>query len=240
LNVTSSTHIDTVGYAPSSYQALAGEYYDPGLHPTCDALGRASHIAISGLLPIPRDGARILEVGAGKGCLSAPWLQSVRTLIESDVSIEMLRHRERTSPGHAAVFDGEKMAIKDKAIDVIVSGLGDPYNTRAFWEECERCLALDGLMVWSTPSHAWARRWRMQGSEPEYAARFDLANGAIEYVRSIVLPEASQNRLLEEAGLRAIRTLPVAAGRAAPLPPKVTSVLRPDDPLVVGYLIARV
>lgn len=180
----------------------------------------------------------MLEIGAGRGSLPKPWREQVRSYLAADVSEAMVRCIRPGPPSQSrAVFSGEAMPIRDGSVDVILSGLGDPYNTSDFWRECARCLAPDGEVIWTTPSFIWASRWRALSHEPAQAARFELIDGSIEYLKSIVLPAEAQARLVAAAGLRITEIVEVPARRARPIPRKVSQVLSDSEALVVGYRI---
>lgn len=179
------------GYAP-----IAGEYYDPALHPTSHALGEASRELIVPELEGLR--GRVLEVGAGRG-LVAQVVAAPVEVVTSDVEPEMLSYAG--SIPRRVLADATALPFHDESFDLVVAGLGDPYNQAAFWGECHRVLRRDGRVVYTTPSYRWARAFRAEEGAPLNRAVFERGDGVTIAVPSTILEEPQQLELIERSGL---------------------------------------
>jgi SAM-dependent methyltransferase len=122
-------------------------------------------------------------------------------LILSDQSPEMLSMSAIRNYDNRLILDAERLSIQSGSLDAVVASLGDPYNTSAFWRECARVLRPGGRVFFTTPAFAWAHTFREETGAPMMAAEFDLAQGGILLVPSVVLKPTTQAELIRSAGL---------------------------------------
>lgn len=168
----------------SSYSQVAAEYYDTELHPTCASLHELSSQYLLPKLQSLSGQERILETGSGRSIVAPCWrslghpLDSV-TLLDS--SPEMLAYSAewRSHGAHLLVADAERTDLPAGSFDIIVSSLGDPYNTGRFWSEVARLLSRDGKCYFTTPAVEWASAFRPP--ESRSAAEFVRADGAVPH-----------------------------------------------------------
>jgi SAM-dependent methyltransferase len=234
--MTSSTAPLTHG----AYERLAGEYYDAERHPTCANFREASRQLIDRLLPSPPLG-RICETGAGDSLL-APLLADrgwdLGGLLLTDASPAMLAHSEGWANAGAqlSVAEAESLPVPSSSLDLVVASLGDPYDDDGLWAEVSRTLRDGGRCVFTTPSWQWAMAFRADARGFDLA-EFTLADGTVLSVPSRIRPSAEERLLIERHGLRILGEAE-APRRAltSSLSPKL-AMLRPDDPVVVGYLV---
>lgn len=196
-------HVDT---RFSNYEAIASEYYDERRHPTCANFFELSKQFIEPrLLARPSLGAGILEVGAGKSVVAlslAHYRKSISDVTLLDQSAGMLRHSQCWSKKVRAIVVGDacNSGLPDSSFDLVVSSLGDPYNSELFWAEAYRLLVSGGVCLYTTPAWEWASRFRVE-TNPS-AAEFSLSSGAKVYVRSNVPQTEVQRDTMRAAGFR--------------------------------------
>ncbi len=223
--------------ALASYAQLALEYYDPQRHPTCANLREASAALLREWISVHAEsGAAVLETGAGRSLATdlANQLGLRVALTVSDKSPEMLAKTPLSFGEGRIILDAECMAVQNSSFDVIVSSLGDPYNTEAFWRECARILRPNGYVFFTTPSFAWASRFRTETGAPAMAAEFWLAEGRTLFVPSFVFSHAAQKRMIHATGLRVEAVEEVHASEIRNT--TRSSKLR-DCALVTGYCV---
>lgn len=227
--------------ALSGYAALAREYYDRDLHPTCASFREGSELLLERLLPAEvAAGGRPVEVGSGASLL-APWLERhglpLDDALLTDDSAEMLEHsREWAECGAALeVAPASALPVRDGGARLLVASLADPYDEAALWAEIRRVLAPAAVAVVTTPSWAWASRFR-EGEGPHDRARFVLRSGEELYVPSYVRPPEQEVALIERHGPRLDAVAGVRLAELSTRAPKL-GVLGPDDDVVVGYRV---
>jgi SAM-dependent methyltransferase len=187
------------------YEEVADEYYDASRHPTCANFAELSTRFLSDRL-----GSRlsrysnILEVGCGRSTI-AGLLTSTGTSVEKltllDSSPRMLSYSApwRDRGATLVVADARATKLRGGDYDLIVASLGDPYNGQPFWTEVNRLLAVDGLCLFTTPSHEWAKRFR---HDTDFAyAEFALSDGRAVRVPSHIVSVPAQKALIESCGL---------------------------------------
>ena len=217
-----------------TYTDLSGEYYDAKKHPTCANFREASLVLSDHwLAALALPSSSVLEVGAGASIV-ADWISGgdrmVASLVATDISREMLTYSYRS---HIAakyiVCNAEILPFAAGSFDIVVSSLGDPYNTPQFWKEAARALRSGGYVLFTTPSHEWALKFRGETETAEFA----LSDGRVISVPSYVKASYEQRQLMEDNALTLIdsRAIEDAALRLTPRSPK----LRPG-PVVSGYL----
>jgi SAM-dependent methyltransferase len=191
-----------------AYNVIGPEYYDTNRHPTCANFRDAS---VHGLRPwlhqycIPD--ARILEVGAGKSILLEYLKENnvkVSRLIVTDASPTMLNYSRKIETGQdqLMVAMASCLPLVDHDMMAIVASLGDPYNEIGFWCEAYRVLCPNGHILFTTPSHEWARAFRKDCNGN--ASEFELNDGRKIYAPSIILEVNNQIDLMRSAGFRTL------------------------------------
>jgi ubiquinone/menaquinone biosynthesis C-methylase UbiE len=226
------------------YSAVAGEYYDAALHPTCANFGELSRRYIE--RRIDRLLARtrtILEVGAGRSVV-AKILKEHRSKVELtllDSSSEMLSaSQDWAKSSNFVVADAQSTGLPQGYFDLVISSLGDPYNTFEFWREISRLLQPNGICLFTTPAPEWARSFRDMSNLKE--AEFILSTGATVRVPSFVPSHEEQLALVESAGLKveSVEVFSVSdlTGRVSP---KLECNLDSESPIVLrGFEIRKV
>jgi SAM-dependent methyltransferase len=189
-----------------SYEDLAGDYYDSQLHPTCANFREASlSLLIPWLRGLATAGASILEVGAGSSIVSE-WLagdkRRVERFVAADLCWNMLRYSlDQGTSAELVVCDAQQLPFTSNSFDIVVSSLGDPYNTIQFWNEAKRVLKKGGHVLFTTPSFEWAQQFR----NGEKRAEFEMSSGEVLAVPSYVLSEEDQCVLIRNSGLTPVR-----------------------------------
>ncbi|MGC2220925.1 MAG: hypothetical protein WA624_00395 [Methylocella sp.] len=236
------------------YSAVAEEYYDAQLHPTCSNFNRLSRAFIARHLIKHSAGRRMLEVGGGESTV-APILaatgQPLELLTVSDRSAAMLSHSQRWRSKGVELVVGNAEDLRGWAsrAECVVSGLGDPYNTPVFWRQLTAFLPPSGIVIFTLPSFEWAVRFRGEDLSDICSAEFLTRSGVRLRMPSYIPPLARQVEMMEESGL--IVTDFEALGRdqlgADPISPKLDGAhfeqsllwgfiaLKPAQPLPQGY-----
>jgi len=225
----------------STYELLAAEYYDVLRHPTCANFRDASRGLLRRLVPDVRP-ASTCEVGCGDSLLAellAARRRDLMGLLLTDAHPSMLEYSRRWAPAGAelAVARATSLPVADAALELVVASLADPYDDDDLWSEMRRVLGPGGSCIVTTPSSAWATRFRTAGDPPD-TARFELADGGSVLVRSQIRPVAQQRELIERHDLTVTSVAELALDELAqPISRKLRS-LDGDDAVVVGYVVA--
>jgi ubiquinone/menaquinone biosynthesis C-methylase UbiE len=237
LTVPAPLKISANCYAP-----IAGEYYDSRKHPTCSNFRAASSIYLKEALEYVQLGSAVLDIGAG--CSLAAEILSERNkplndLIIIDGAAEMLVHSQAyLERGVTAVVgDARLLPIASGNVSTIICSLGDPFNVQAFWNEVSRCLIVGGFCIFTSPSYEWANSFRRESTnEQSDSAYFELVNGKSIYVPSFVVTAQRQERMIEKAGLRLVRSATIASSQV-PLPhsPKISG----KEGIVMGFVATK-
>ena len=194
-------------YRQGTYSDLALEYYDPRLHPTCANFREASQYFLAPwLAKLIQIRSRVLETGAGHSIVS-DWLHDtgkhVSIFIATDVSLRMLGNSPRSESSSVyCLCDARQLPFADDSVDVIISSLGDPYNSADFWREVARVLSPGGHIAFTTPSFEWAQQYR-DGID---FAEFVMNDGEVVTVPSCIEEKADQEGLIRRAGLSLVFT----------------------------------
>lgn len=202
-----------------TYSDVADEYYDSERHPTCLNFRQASKLVLPFLLPKSQLADNwICEIGAGRS-LIAEYLRSLDSPIDrvilTDSSSRMLRYSESFALCGAKLLVGDAQAIplKEETCGLVLSFLGDPYNTTDFWSEVVRVLKPEGRALFTTPSHEWAVRFRRtQSPEHFQSAEFELADGRWLRLPSLIYPVEAQRQMIELSGLRVLEVREIRLG----------------------------
>jgi ubiquinone/menaquinone biosynthesis C-methylase UbiE len=223
-------------------ESIAAEYYDAARHPTSANFREASRHVLDEYLPrLIRPTSHVVEVGCGDSLVMAV-LTATGVAAESvtltDSSRTMLRYSDRwRRPGvELLVASAEDMPVGDGSFDLVVSILGDPYNTPRFWAEARRILKSGGLLLYTTPSHEWSLAFRGNSRQ----AVFDQCNGKNVVLRSIVLAPAAQRRMIEDAGLSPLLEVNVSLDDlVGPVSPKLNVLPSRGSSVVTAYFVRR-
>ena len=163
------------------YTALASEYYDSARHPTsANFHSRVGSVIMNEWLKSSTEPGLIIDVGAGDSLVATllhAWKRSLTNLLLVDSSTAMLAYSKRWLDfgARAEVADAADLPVASRSARLIVASLGDPYNTPAFWKEARRVLEPNGCVIFTTPAHQWAARFRRISGEPADSAEFALA-----------------------------------------------------------------
>ncbi|WP_081247273.1 methyltransferase domain-containing protein [Mycobacterium avium] len=227
-----------------SYEALAAEYYDSAKHPTCANFGLASRRLLCPLLDVTfMSGDRICEVGPGRSSV-AEWLHGRGEKLNQLILVESSRGMARYSQGWvnagAQLFhaDARRMPLKDSSVSIVVASLGDPYNDLAFWREARRVLKRNGVVLFTTPAFEWAEGFRGSNGNAVDLAEFELSDGRLVGVPSLVRAENDQLSMIRDSGLDVVKiahaTVHDLAGER--LSSKLVTEKRRDHrPIVTAY-----
>jgi SAM-dependent methyltransferase len=221
-----------------TYSALAAEYYDSRLHPTCRAFRDASHLVLDQWRPW-LEGALLCEIGAGSSLLAEKLTCSSHSLALIDLSREMLNYSAPWGRNRwPIVADAGFLPVCSGCLDGVALILGDPYNTPALWSEVRRVLVSGGTVIFTTPAWAWAWDFR-RGS---LSAEFQLRDGMTVRVPSFIYPASVQCKMIECASFEVLEVREVSLselngdrwdGRA---PVKLFHHNNPRGAVVTGFL----
>lgn len=187
----------------SNYNVVATEYYDQEAHPTCFNFNRLSRIYLEKTFPEPWKEAAIVEVGAGDSA-AASLLHargySVSGLLITDAFERMLTHSSQWQERGAKleIMSAQDLKCETASFDMLISSLGDPYNTPSFWSEAFRVLRPGGRVIFTTPSFEWANRFRTEAAANR--AEFIIRNGTSVDLPSFVMPLPQQIAMIASAG----------------------------------------
>ncbi len=229
----------------TGYDALASEYYDQKRHPTCDNFRYASLYLIAAYLsaaPVPM-AARVVEVGAGRSVFADLGI-CLSHLTITDSSIGMIRHSAALfGRAGAAIADAERLPFRPRSFDLVVSSLGDPYNTDDFWREVERVLLPGGACVFTMPALTWSDRYREREQlGHKGSAWFETKFGSTIAVESLVRSPAEQIELLKRHGLLTLECSTFTRGMfpdEIALSPKIANFATPAMPVVVQFVVGK-
>jgi SAM-dependent methyltransferase len=231
----------------ATYEAVAAEYYDEALHPTCADFRLACRIYLNRLLQIRSLRGKIADVGSGRSLLAEELLVDRRAegveLVLLDSSRMMLAYnRDHRLPFQARVVDVEREPFGSAEFDWAFCILGDPYNTAGTWRHVGQALRPGATCILIVPSLIWAMKFRSnQPEELPNAACFVTRLGTPIYLPSFIYDAAGQAALLSQGELQVcghstinLREMPSVSS------PKIRQYLEPDDPVLDIYEAKRV
>ena len=229
-----------------SYEQLAAEYYDRKAHPTCFNFRTASASILGMWKGVLIEAKAACEVGCGMSLYAELLRREGRDvgqleLVDSSPSMlaysaVWLRHGAKLT-----VADAADLPFTDGSFDVVVSSLGDSYNTGAFWRESRRVLRHGGTLAFTTPSFEWATAFRSRGEgEVPDKALFVSRDGTRCYVPSIILGPAEQVDLMAAHGF-SLREMTCVRRReiADEQSPKLGLAGGAGLEVVTGYLVRK-
>jgi SAM-dependent methyltransferase len=224
------------------YEEIAAEYYDASRHPTSANFRQASRQVLEAVLPdLVRPTSDLAEVGCGDSLLMAVVTATgaaFGSVTLMDSSRTMLGYSERwRQPGvELLLADAQEVPVADGSFDVVISILGDPYNTPRFWAETERIVRDGGHVLYTTPSFDWSLAFRGDSGR----AVFDRSKGDDLAVQSIVVDVEAQHRMIEQAGLAPVRQINVPLDDlVGPISPKLHVLPSPQSSVVTAYLARK-
>jgi|SRR6266404_129638 len=239
-----SLHEEVIAIAERpSYEAVAREYYDPKLHPTCRNFRLASQTLLRQWLTLISVEYPIIETGAGDSVIAEMFVEQGRTLnglIITDESPTMLAYSDKYAKDGATsiLASAEDLPFPGGFAGTLAASLGDPYNTSTFWRAASRLLKPEGYVFYTTPSYEWASAFR--GDLRLSDSEFQLSDGRRIDLRSIIIPEAEQIEMIDDAGLhvREISHVPLSDIQS-PLSPKLLLNQGQGLTVVTGYVVRK-
>lgn len=230
-----------------TYEMLATEYYDSTRHPTCANFRQASYSILKKWLQLLlSQNGDVCEVGSGRSIIAELMSQHghiIDNLFLVDSSPSMLAYSNHGSIHGAKLILGnaEALPIPSDSIAAVVSSLGDPYNSPHFWRETSRILKRGGLALFTTPSYDWAVAYRGESRDTFTSAEFQLADGRLVQVLSLIYSIDEQIRLVESSGLSVeeVSQVPVSVLDMEQLSPKLKTVREFKSSVVTGYIVRK-
>lgn len=233
--------------ATQNYGAVAREYYDARVHPTCANFTEASHLLLGAFwediarhLQSLGRGADFLDLGCGKSVLAEELIargQAWRRLVLVDESESMLTYSRGFNGAELVLAESAQLPLGDASIDLTTAFMGDPFNTEATWQELARVLRPGGLVLFTAPSFAWANAFRASGSGERAGSALFVVDGTKEvYLPSHVLARPDQEALMRRAGFAPVSHQGV---RPAALKGRLSAKLKAGIDVAEGYLVRR-
>ena len=219
-----------------TYDAVAGEYYDERLHPTCADFRAAASLYLKKFFETRRPAGRLADVGCGSSLIAE---FQTRNLVLIDKSWEMLNRNKPDLEKRCIDVERESIGLGD--FDWIFAILGDPYNSPWAWKNFSNALRSGGQCVFIVPSNDWARNFRSkcEDEKPNFA-RFLTSKGETVFLRSLIVGPEDQARMISGANLLIAAIEHIQVGE---LPyvrsPKVLGFLSPDQYLLDVYLAKK-
>ncbi len=229
----------------ASYEALAEEYYNVNLHPTCANFRHLSQRYLSDQLNGTSVGRHILEVGAGRSIAAeilAPY-GALTDLTITDQSNGMLSHSQKwkTAGATLATADARHLPESLRGMTTVVASLADPYNDKEFWMSVQRVLISGGRILLTMPAFEWAASFRENSSFPIEQAEFITVEGRACAMPSLIPPLHQQVAMMELAGftLLSYSALTLKDLEGCSISPKLRVATGVDTPLVWGFTALR-
>jgi SAM-dependent methyltransferase len=144
-----------------------------------DRLARAERIAPGLLADLPADGARVLEVAAGSGRLTAQLASRAACLVAVEPCRPLRELLGRVAGASVVAATGEHLPVRSAWADLVVScaafGPHPPVGGDGVVAELERCCRPGGTVALVSPEEPdwWQERGYALRVYPEPAARFD-------------------------------------------------------------------
>jgi SAM-dependent methyltransferase len=216
-----------------TYDAVAREYYDERLHPTCADFRAAASLYLEKFFRERQPAGRLADVGCGISLVAE--LQA-RNLVLIDQSRVML---DQNNFGfEKRCIDVEQEPIGVAEFDWIFAILGDPYNSPPTWRNFSAALKPGGQCVFIVPSNSWAKSFRAECKDerPNYA-RFITSKGETVFLRSLIIEPEDQTKMIVGANLVMVAAEHVQRGELSYVrSAKVSKFLSRDQNLLDIYL----
>ena len=225
---------------------LRQRYYNKIRHPTCVNFRDSSKRLIESWIRGLAIAGPICEVGCGSS-LAAESLSDIGypldRLLLTDSSLSMLSFSEQWGSAGANLLlaNASELPFADNSIQVCIASLGDPYNSPLFWREMARIIKPLGCVLFTTPSHDWASRYR--SSQARSVAEFVLADGRDLWVPSEISAVPGQISLIQESGrlhVESVQSVTYSQVPSSYISDKLSVVKEGDLPVVTGYLAFKV
>jgi len=232
-------------FRDGSYDDLALEYYDSERHPTAANFREASALVLERWLDLALGPGLVVEVGAGDSLVAELMHRrnlALSRLLITDASVAMVAHSEKwcSYGARVQVADATALPLNGESVGLLVSILGDPYNTTHIWREVTRVLHRGGSCIFTTPSHTWSETFRSDANEPPESAQF-LVRGEKIRVQSFIRPVAEQREMITNVGLSVVKVedVTITALSEHSLSEKLSKLRIKNDSVVTGYLIEK-
>ena len=235
----------TTEHKPAVYNVIAPEYYTASLHPTCNTFRSGSILLLKNIIATlnNKNNLDVLELGAGKSIIPdvfPNWQSELGSLTLLDESEAMLAHSEKFVVEGARKVIGNACAanLTDRSFGLILSNLGDPYNTPALWKEANRLLKRSGIFVFITPAFEWASEFRAsEVGSTNSQAKFALANGKSVITPSFIYDVTDQRRIARDAGFTQVDHIHLSKRELSNenIAPKINFVDE-DCPILTAYI----
>ncbi|MGC5844080.1 class I SAM-dependent methyltransferase [Mesorhizobium abyssinicae] len=227
----------------ASYDEIASEYYDPRRHPTCASLRELSAAYLTPRIELASGAAkRLVEVGVGQSLLAPSWRAAggdlgYVTLLDNSPSMLAYSADWQRLGTRLVLADAAATGLPAASVDVLISSLGDPYNSPLFWQEVSRILKPGGICHFTLPAFEWAMAFR--DKENMSTAEFLRADGVKLLLPSPVLNELDQRRMFATAGLRLVDEEALTRQALTSRPAPKLMCVPVDVPAVRGYSLQR-
>ena len=215
-----------------TYDAVAGEYYDERLHPTCADFRTAARIYLRRFFEEVRPVGRFADIGCGISLIAD---FETGNLVLVDQSHEMLGQNIQSLEKRCINVEEETFGFSE--FDWIFAILGDPYNSLAGWKNIQAALRSGGECVFIVPSTDWTKAFRTKCDEekPNFA-RFLTSKGDAIYLRSLIAEPQEQKQMIERASLSLVATEHVRVGELPHvMSPKISAFMSADQNLLDIY-----
>ncbi len=228
----------------SSYDAVAEEYYDVSRHLTCYNFGCLSYqFLYPRIQSVAHRTQSALEIGAGKSIVSAIFEENhfpLSRVTILDKSPGMLNHSSKwiSAGAIAKIADAKQTQLPERSFDLIVSSLGDPYDSEEFWVEMHRVIRCGGTILFTTPSFEWSSKFR-HGLFSD-TAEFSLRNGNTVLVPSFTRPLLQEKALIRGVGFELMEEIMPGRNKIeGPISHKL-DVLQASEPVIYCFALKAI
>jgi SAM-dependent methyltransferase len=189
------------GTALLPYERLAGEYYGAE-HKTSRNLDLVTKEAVRSLgWEVPQ--GLTLEPGCGRGrCGEFLHIDTASSVVHLDNSPGMLAHSPREPSVLRVLHDAEILPFADGEFSSVAAFLCDAFLGLNFLAESCRVLALNGLLLGTTPSYEWGVALREAIAIDPMTTRFVLGDGTTLTAPSSLFQTTELRDMLVRAGFR--------------------------------------
>ena len=210
--------------AKSSYDNIAGEYYDPR-HITSRNFDHATRAALSAH-PFHLPGGLILELGAGRGRAREFLNADPQSVVQLDYSEVMLALKEREPALLKVHADACAIPLFPQQFAAVVGFLIDPFFGLQCLHEAHRMLVSEGRLLVTVPTAIWGTALRRQLRIDEMTTRFKKVDGESQVVLPSVLHHPDRIRqMMEVVGFTEVQVLDHCLATGEPtISPDITAV----------------